>query len=53
MAKCTYCDGEAWAEGYIEPAMCEKHAELAAVISWLEGNRKPVTFEMINLRLAL
>lgn len=48
-ATCTYCDRLAVSGGYIQPAMCERHHDLALVISWLSGNGRPVTAENVRV----
>jgi hypothetical protein len=40
---CTYCDREDYLPGYINPAMCERHYEMAMMISYLKKHEISLT----------
>ena len=45
---CTFCEREAFAPEYIRPAMCEKHHEVALMVSRLRRNDRPVTLAAVR-----
>jgi hypothetical protein len=52
MDTCTYCDRKAVDGGYISPAMCKKHLDLAIIISLLKSRGQPATPENIRVLVA-
>ena len=46
--RCTYCEREAFAPEIIRPAMCEKHHEVALMVSRLRRNERPVTLATVR-----
>ena len=46
--KCTFCEREAYAPEIIHPAMCEKHHQVAVLVSRLRRNDRPVTLATVR-----
>ena len=45
---CTFCEREAFAPEIIHPPMCEKHHEVALMVSRLRRNDRPVTLATVR-----
>ena len=53
MGTCTFCPAPAVVEGFVSPAMCDKHIAAAVIVARLVALRLPVVPEYIRQIIAL
>ena len=48
MGRCTYCEREEMANGYLQPPMCARHHVVAVIASMLRSRGQPPSVESIK-----